>query len=197
MPKIVDHEERRGLIAAAAAQLIAERGLEKVTIQAIAAHCGYSQGMVLHYFRNKSALICSALEWCDQQYEARCARASAGLQGLAAARARLEQALPLSPEVRTEWSIAVQLWSQLPFNAEVAEYFSQRRWDLYGQLGADLEHARAEGKLRQDVALGEAIKGLIATVTGIGVTHLFHPGQFQPEQQLRLLENAFSALQAG
>lgn len=194
MPKIVNHEVRRHEIATATAQLIAESGLDNVTIQAIAARCGYTQGMLLHYFKNKSELICSALDWCDRQYQQRCELATLGKQGLDAAFARLQVALPTSDTIKAEWSIAIQLWSRIPFEPVIADYFSNKRWDLYAILLDDLATAEKLGQLKTDIDAEHCAKALIATVTGIGVNYLFHPNHFPVEEQIKLMECPFNNL---
>ena len=44
MPKIVDHDERRATIAAAAAMVIADDGVEGATMKAIASRAGVTTG---------------------------------------------------------------------------------------------------------------------------------------------------------
>lgn len=194
MPKIVNHEERRQEIASATARLISEQGLDNVTIQDIAAQCGYTQGMVLHYYKNKSELICSALDWCDRNYQMRCETATVGLSGLRAAEARLKAALPLDEKIKSEWSIAIQLWSRIPYETAIADYFSRRRWDLQAILLEDLANARTLGQVRPDLDEDISAKALIAGITGIGVNFLFHPQHFPPQQQLLLLEYSLAPL---
>ncbi|MBA0050135.1 TetR family transcriptional regulator [Streptomyces sp. AJS327] len=60
MPRTADHEERRSQIAAAVCQLIAEAGLDAVTIARTAATAGMSVGLVQHYFRSKDEMLLHA-----------------------------------------------------------------------------------------------------------------------------------------
>ncbi|SIS16718.1 TetR/AcrR family transcriptional regulator [Williamsia sterculiae] len=60
MPKIVDHEERRGLIVAATMRVVDQVGLEGVTVRAIAREAGVSTGVLAHYFANKADILVAA-----------------------------------------------------------------------------------------------------------------------------------------
>ena len=50
MPKIVDHEAQRRLIAQAAVEWIATHGVETLSQRNVAALSGRSKGNVQHYF---------------------------------------------------------------------------------------------------------------------------------------------------
>ena len=61
MPKVVDHEERRSVIASAAADLIAEVGIEAATMKGIAVRAYVTTGAVTHYVDSKDEVILAAL----------------------------------------------------------------------------------------------------------------------------------------
>ncbi|WP_253870008.1 TetR/AcrR family transcriptional regulator [Promicromonospora umidemergens] len=64
MPRIVDHEERRQQIVFALWLVIAEQGIEGVSLRHVAAEAGVSMGRIQHYFGTKEALVlagCTAL----------------------------------------------------------------------------------------------------------------------------------------
>jgi AcrR family transcriptional regulator len=64
MPKVVDHEERRWEIVYALWLVIAEHGIEGVSLRHVAAAADVSMGRIQHYFGTKEALVlagCTAL----------------------------------------------------------------------------------------------------------------------------------------
>ncbi|MBA3508847.1 MAG: TetR/AcrR family transcriptional regulator, partial [Thermoleophilaceae bacterium] len=71
MPKVVDHEQRRTEVAAAARAAIADRGLDGATVRDIAAAAGVSTGVLAYYFRDKDELLLQALR---DSYEAAAGR---------------------------------------------------------------------------------------------------------------------------
>ena len=64
MPRVVDHEERRWEIVFALWLVIAQHGIEGVSLRQVAAEAGVSMGRIQHYFGTKDALVlagCTAL----------------------------------------------------------------------------------------------------------------------------------------
>ena len=57
MPKIVNRDERRSHIARKAIQLLAEKGIDKTTIQEIADAAGIGKGTVYEYFDSKMDIV--------------------------------------------------------------------------------------------------------------------------------------------
>lgn len=60
MPIIVDHAERRDLIASVVKKMVAEHGMEHVTLRNVAREAGFSTTIVSHYFRDKQDLLAYA-----------------------------------------------------------------------------------------------------------------------------------------
>ncbi|MEV6491597.1 TetR family transcriptional regulator [Actinoplanes sp. NPDC051633] len=79
MPKRVDHQERRTLIADALMRVAAEQGLEAVSLRHVAAAAGVSAGMVQHYFSTKDEMMAFAISVVRERGQARVAEAVAGL----------------------------------------------------------------------------------------------------------------------
>ncbi|MFI5803638.1 TetR/AcrR family transcriptional regulator [Streptomyces sp. NPDC051561] len=62
MPKIVDHEERRGRLVEAVWALAVRGGTEQVTLRKVAEEAGVSMGQVQHYYSSMHTLIKDAME---------------------------------------------------------------------------------------------------------------------------------------
>ena len=102
MPKIVDRVERRAAIAAAAADAIAEEGIEAVTMKGIAARAGVTTGAVTHYFNDKDEVILAALLFVDAAMRSRLDVALERGQSLVDA---LLATLPNDPASRRDWRV--------------------------------------------------------------------------------------------
>ncbi|MBM7785049.1 TetR/AcrR family transcriptional regulator [Tenggerimyces flavus] len=61
MPKIVDHEQRHEEIVRALWQVIAEHGIEGVSLRVVAQAAGVSIGRIQHYFASREALVLAGL----------------------------------------------------------------------------------------------------------------------------------------
>ena len=62
MPKIVDHDERRRMIAAAVTDIAASDGLGDVSFRTVADRAGVSVSLVQHYFGDKANLLATTLQ---------------------------------------------------------------------------------------------------------------------------------------
>lgn len=175
MPKIVDHEERRWDICAAAAKLIAQGGLEAATIRDIAAASGYSKGVIEHYFDGKDELISGALDWANHRYELRVADATAQLAGLSSLRQRITAILPLTAAQRDEWKVRLVFWSMAAINGDLRVRQSQRfqRAIHFFEIDMRLAQERGECVLREDAAL--AARHLVNMTTGVCIAALHNP----------------------
>ena len=74
VPKLVDHDVRRREIAQAVWAVIAERGIEGVTLRSVAAEAGVSVGRIQHYYASREELVRDScrelLKAATQRFEA-------------------------------------------------------------------------------------------------------------------------------
>lgn len=74
----------------AALKLIAERGSSGISMAQIGLEAGYSRGLPAERFGNKVALLEAVVDFSDQWFQKRLAKALAGKRGLAAVKARID-----------------------------------------------------------------------------------------------------------
>lgn len=67
MPKIVNHEERKALIAKSTWNVIARDGLEGASVRSIAKEANLSLGAVRHYFNTQEELLEFAMSLVEEQ----------------------------------------------------------------------------------------------------------------------------------
>ena len=74
VPKLVDHDVRRREIAQAVWAVIAERGIDGVTLRSVAAEAGVSVGRIQHYYASREELVRDScrelLKAATQRFEA-------------------------------------------------------------------------------------------------------------------------------
>lgn len=108
MPKQVDHEARRRQLADAVCRLVAEHGLEAVSLRQVAAAAGVSMGQVQHYFATKDEMLLFTYKTIGEHVERRMAAAAQGLENPRdVLRALLLEMLPLGDEARAEAPVLV------------------------------------------------------------------------------------------
>jgi AcrR family transcriptional regulator len=181
MPKIVDVDQRRMELAAAAARVIARAGVDGASMREIATEAGWTTGTLVHYFANKHELLDFTLRASIEQRSAR--RSARGdLSPADALRASLESALPTDDGTRVHWIVTVALAGAAASDDRLAA--TQRElYRAYRSYLIDLLTAMPA----VDDAEVEAER-LIGLVDGIALQALFDPDGWPPERQLRALD---------
>ncbi|WP_342422091.1 TetR/AcrR family transcriptional regulator [Paenibacillus sp. FSL E2-0178] len=64
----MNSNSKRNLILAAASNVVKHQGIEKLTLEAVAAEAGVSKGGLLHHFPNKDALIHSMVSGITNEF---------------------------------------------------------------------------------------------------------------------------------
>ncbi|MEK6312078.1 MAG: helix-turn-helix domain-containing protein, partial [Curtobacterium sp.] len=86
MPKVVDRDERKRVIVEAAWRIIAERGIDGVTMRDLASATGYANGALARYFSGKQEILELAYERIVAATDRRIASSVGAAQGLVAVR---------------------------------------------------------------------------------------------------------------
>lgn len=71
MPKIVDHDKQRRIVAEAALRVIRQSGLEQATVRRIAEEAGLSVGSMRHYFSTQEELFSFCMSLFVERVEER------------------------------------------------------------------------------------------------------------------------------
>lgn len=71
MPRLVDHDDRKDVLARAVWALVARHGLEVVSMRSVAAQAGVSVGRLQYYFASKDDLLLHSLARAHQWMETR------------------------------------------------------------------------------------------------------------------------------
>lgn len=193
MPKIVDHEEQRLLLSATVSQVVAESGLEHTTLRTVAAQHGCTKGMVQHYFADKDELLLAALNYIEDQCDARLPDDSGGPGGLAALQARLQAQLPLSDALVDEWRVRLAFVTLAGQSDAVAEVLAERQAARQA-VGLKLLRQAQKGELKKGVSPLSAWRSLNCLVSGLGVSTAAGDGQWTPAVQKALLKSAINDL---
>jgi AcrR family transcriptional regulator len=162
----IDHV-RRPQILAAAAEVIAERGLAKTRIADVAERAGTSSPAVLYWFGTKSKLLTAALHEDERQFDELVAER---LEGLDSPSAKLRSLFEICAE-DANWTLWLELWTRALHDGPMreAEREVEGRWRSL--LTEVIEEGRSTGEFTTDSAkdaalvLGAMIDGLAVQVT--------------------------------
>ncbi|MFJ1608308.1 TetR/AcrR family transcriptional regulator [Streptomyces sp. NPDC088253] len=144
MPRRKNAPPREDVLAAAM-DMIAERGLEKLTMAALGREVGMSSGHLLYYFHSKDELLLQTLEWSEGRLGAERGRL---LAARGTARERLDAYVDLYvPDGHRDphWTLWLEVWNRSQ-NADDAA--RERQVAIEGAWHRDLVALLAEGVSR-------------------------------------------------
>ena len=176
--------DRRAELARTAYEMIAERGIDGVSMRALARRVGATTGLVTHHFLDRAELIEAALDHSARVIIDRTQPAvAAGSDPLDV----LAQILPTDEVTHENWrfALAVRVASLAnddlrPFDRAITAHW---RASLPGLL---TDHVRID----PDVAA----EHLVALVDGIALRAVLDPDGWPPERQIEHLHTGFRAL---
>ena len=162
----IDHV-RRPQILAAAAEVIAERGLAKTRIADVAERAETSSPAVLYWFGTKSKLLTAALMEDERRFDELMAER---LESLDSPSAKLREVFGICAE-DADWTLWLELWTRALHDEPMreAERQVERRWRA--MLTEVIEEGRRTGEFTTDsaesaaLAIGAMIDGLAVQVT--------------------------------
>ncbi|MGC4748281.1 TetR/AcrR family transcriptional regulator [Micromonospora sp. DT201] len=180
MPKKVDHQERRTLIADALMRVAADQGLEAVSLRHVAAEAGVSAGMVQHYFRTKDEMMAFALSVVRERSQIRVTEAVARL-GVDPAprlllRTMIAALLPLDEGTRDDGRVALAFLAYTAVRPAAAPSLREGTRQFTEFIASVLPDGHGDA----------AAAGLLALMEGLGVYLL--GGQYTAEQALGALD---------
>ena len=150
--KPLDKKLNREDIIEAVANLIAEEGLETLTMRNIAKHVGCSVGTLPHYFEGKDDIVIAALNWSHERIFSRLAAiADSSAVHLDSLYPLLSASMPTNPVADIEWRVRLCLWDyavtdkdmRMSVNA-IANYSDEMLCSLIMQL-------QEQGEIRPEV----------------------------------------------
>lgn len=127
-------ERPREQVLAATLEMVAEQGLAKVTMAALARRLGTSGGHLLYYFGTRNGLLLETLRWSEHEYaverrpilDAAAGRDGATAPDLDALVAFAGVYLPVD-ERDPRWLLWLELWARAAYDPELAA--AQRELD--------------------------------------------------------------------
>lgn len=117
--KSTEQKLSRSDIVAAVAHLIAEQGLESLTMRNIARHVGCSVGTLPHYFEGKDDIVIAALNWSNERILGPLGNIPSNDIRLENLYPLLSAAMPTNEISDTEWRVRLCLWDYAVTNDEM------------------------------------------------------------------------------
>ena len=186
MPKIVDRVERRAAIAAAAADAIADEGIEAVTMKGIATRAGVTTGAVTHYFDDKDEVILAALLFVDAAMRT---RIDVALERSGSLVDTLLAALPNDPASRRDWRV----WRVFTDAASRSDLLMSHYREANAAWLDTAMHVLAEQLERRPDERDAQL--VVAVVDSIGDTASADPAGWPRKRQRQLIQHCLGRLE--
>ncbi len=192
MPRIVDHEERKTMIAGAACAVIARQGLESVTLAEVGSEAHCTTGTITHYFADKDAVLMAALEHAintkNVRMQRKLDRDPEDVIGF------LSESLPLGRLAKAETKVWYCFWSRAMHDPELGslQRSMHKRWR--GQIDRFLTTMQDRGEIELIFSLENEAEALCAVINGIGLRATLDPRNWPARRQTKLLEEHLARL---
>lgn len=184
--KPTDSKLSRDDIVSAVAHLIAEQGLENLTMRNIARQVGCSVGTLPHYFSGKEDIVTAALNWSSDRIMNRLTSLPPSEIKLEILYNLLSASMPLTPLSDTEWRVRMCLWDYAATNDETRDSvnaITKAATDMLIQL---VIYLQGTGEIKADIAPDIIALSIYHMCIGAGFNMLHTPMESR-EQQLQPL----------
>lgn len=174
MPKIVDHDAQRVKFAEAAMSLIAQHGLEGVTMRAVAAEAGLSYGSLFHYFSSKDELLMHAVRHSNSLQTDRINKFTSQYSGMKALEHLLCDDAIITDSSRDDWMVWLTFLYQAALQTSFADLHAELIDGWKTRIEGLLEDAQNAGEIRENLDISFEALGVWAYSSGIGQLSLLH-----------------------
>lgn len=185
----------------AAAEVIAEQGVDRASVRAISARAGSSRAMPGYHFGSRDALIARIVEYGHQETLdaaasalAAAARGPGGLPGLQALRLIIETFLEnfAAGEAVAERAVVVMWGASFPASTTVPAMVDSDR-ETHRYLAALIRAGQDDGSVRGDLDADAAAVLVMSIARGTAAMSLTHPGIADPGHIRHLAGEAITA----
>lgn len=181
MPKVVDADERRQVIAEATLRVIAREGVESATLGRVAAEAELAVGSVRHYVPTHGEVLATAMERLVERVNARVLAVASDENPTRGADV-LAELLPLGDRRREEAAVWLALAGASRFQAELEPFFAQLHRGMRDLVRIVLTHAQESGRLGPgETVLAVETERLAALLDGLALGAVTRPESLSPD----------------
>lgn len=175
MPKIVNHTERKIIIAEATWKVIVREGLENATVRKIAKEANLSVGSLRHYFPSQSELLLFSMELVTERVLKRINNHHYEGPPLQVFQKALSEILPIDEERRIE----MEVWFVFSAKTLVDKKLEEQSQKVFNEMRTGIEKVinslDTMQLLKEDVDKQFEITRLHALIDGMAIHHILHP----------------------
>lgn len=188
--------QRRAALVAALVEIVAERGLDAVSVREVAAHAQVSVGAVQHHFPSKSAMLKAAMEEVGRRWVARLERDIPRDDGREALRFLAKHLVPAGP-ADTE----ARIWLAFVARAAVDDELAALHRTSFAELERVLVTVAVSGMKDADAAtrrgVADDMASVLSLVDGLAVAVLLEPERMPAKRANAIVDRYLDRMFAG
>ncbi|MFC9712571.1 TetR/AcrR family transcriptional regulator [Paenibacillus sp. NPDC056933] len=177
MPKIVDHDKQRLLVAEAAWRVIRRDGMEQASVRNIAVEAGISAGSMRHYFSTQSELLLYAMNLVSERVSNRIAQMSFDASPLENMKLLLLELLPSTDEKMAEMEVWYAFTAKSKTEPALKEHADKLYDELRHAMATVITYLMELNLSRTDLDKELEIERLYALIDGLGIHAILRPDQ--------------------
>ncbi|WP_458124831.1 TetR/AcrR family transcriptional regulator [Paenibacillus sp. Z3-2] len=177
MPKIVDHDKQRVLVAEAAWRIIRRDGMEQASVRNIAEEAGISVGSMRHYFSTQSELLLYAMNLVSERVSHRIQQMSFTGSPMDNMKRLLLEFLPNTEEKLAEMEVWYAFTARSKTDPTLKELANTVYDELRQAVGSVITYLMKLDLSRPDLDKELEIERLYALVDGLGIHTVLRPDQ--------------------
>ena len=182
MPRIVNHEKKRKLIAEAAWSIIKKEGIEKASIRRVAIEAGMSAGALRHYFSTKDEMLLFIMDYYLEEGKKRSQSKSWSDNPLQAVAEVLLELIPIDEEKKIETSV----WWILALQSLTSDTLKEKKDEMtngmYELASSMIEILVLQGILSDSTNVKLEKSRLAALIDGLSIHALLRPDVYSPDK---------------
>jgi AcrR family transcriptional regulator len=201
VPKIVDPEERRRLVAQAIFTVVVRDGLANASLRGIAGEAGLAIGSVRHYFTNSDEMILFALRALVDRIGTRIlahaelaiAERDRGKRRVLTARL-LGELLPLDETRYTESAVWLAFAAEARTSPKLRPHVREMYDGTRVLVGKVLTRSRELGGLADHVDIAVETERLTALIDGLMTNGVLQPDRMTPDLMTTVLDTHLDSI---
>lgn len=184
MPKIVDHDTQKELIAKAAWQVIQNDGIENATVRKIAQQAGVSSGALRHYFSAQTQLLEFSMRMVVEKIERRFEKMNSSIEQITISTIIevLLNFIPLDNERKLEMEVWLSLSVKALTEPSLKKISDETYSLMYNTMLSLLQGLENEHLLRKNLDLETEAKRLHALIDGLALHLMIYPAKFTKKE---------------
>ena len=186
MPAKVDAEDRRRRLVLAAAQLIADEGINALTNGKIAKRLSGSTTMVTHYFGSKRELVLDTYQTMASRSRVRLEQAMRESDDPLAA--CLRALLPLDDSTRLEWKVWLAYQGIAVGDPELMQIWASRAASAVDRVTRLIEIDISAGRMSSSIDPDMESGRLFALIQGMSFQSIVDPERWTPAHLRRIVD---------